>query len=348
MPCHWRTEVRSPEKTVADAVVLLDDVAHAEHHPDVQPLDVVGDPRRQSACGRWAGWLRSWHIPAGRGSPRRSTIRDSPARVAGIPPAPQRAGSTTWQPTPRGSLSLFSFFVPFICRAANHSTSRRFRKACVMVSSSTYSSSSPKPMPRAMEVTFTSGELPQAVHQVEERRLALDRGRDGEDHLLHAAAGDAFGQQVDLQIRRRNALHRRNDPAQHVVEPLVLARVLDRKHVGDLLHDADRRPVALVVQHRSGTPPRPKGCCTAAQYFTSLRKRSMLSVISATDSRSMRRMWMARRSAVRRPTPGSFDNSPTTSCSKFRHSDRFDFAALQPPLLAVGDHHFAPVVEPVR
>ena len=110
-----------------------------------------------SSGGRWAGWLRSWHIPAGRGSPRRSTIRDSPARVAGIPPAPQRAGSTTWRPTPRGSLFLFSFFVPFIYRAANHSTSRRFRKACVMVSSSTYSSSSPKPMPRAIEVTFTPG-----------------------------------------------------------------------------------------------------------------------------------------------------------------------------------------------
>ena len=95
---------------------------------------------------------------------------------------------------------------------------------------------------------FHAGELPQAVHQVEERRLALDRGRNGENHLLHAAAGDALGQQVDLQIRGRNALHRRNDPAQHVVETLVLVGILDREHVGDLLHDADRGPVALVVQ----------------------------------------------------------------------------------------------------
>ena len=46
---------------------------------------------------------------------------------------------------------------PQCAPAAGHSTSRRFSRACVMVSSSTYSSSSPKPMPRAMEVTFNSG-----------------------------------------------------------------------------------------------------------------------------------------------------------------------------------------------
>ena len=41
---------------------------------------------------------------------------------------------------------------PFI-----YSISLRFISACVMVSSSTYSSSSPKPIPRAIVVTFTCG-----------------------------------------------------------------------------------------------------------------------------------------------------------------------------------------------
>ena len=49
-----------------------------------------------------------------------------------------------------------------ICRrllliTREHYISRRLSSACVIVSSSTYSNSSPKPMPRAMVVTLTSG-----------------------------------------------------------------------------------------------------------------------------------------------------------------------------------------------
>ena len=46
---------------------------------------------------------------------------------------------------------------PTASRPSGYSTARRFISAWAIVSSSTYSSSSPNPMPRAMEVTFTSG-----------------------------------------------------------------------------------------------------------------------------------------------------------------------------------------------
>ena len=92
-----------------------------------------------------------------------------------------------------------------------------------------------------------AGEAAQAAHQIEERRFALDRGGDGQDHLLDTALRDAVAQQVDLQIGGRYALHGRDDTAQHMVEPLVLAGVLDRQHVGYLFHYADRRMVAFAV-----------------------------------------------------------------------------------------------------
>ena len=49
------------------------------------------------------------------------------------------------------------------------------------------------------------------------------------------------------------------------------------------------------------------------QYLMSRRNRSMLRVMSLTESGSMRSRWIARRNAVRRPMPGSFDSSPVTS-----------------------------------
>ena len=130
-------------------------------------------------------------------------------------------------------------------RHVRYSTARRLSNAWVSVSSSTYSSSSPNPMPRAMEVTFR--ELPQTVHQVEERRLALDRGGDRQNHLAHAAPANALDQQVDFQVGGRDSLHGRDDAAQHMIKPPVLLRMFDREDVGHLLHDADRRTVAFRI-----------------------------------------------------------------------------------------------------
>ena len=73
----------------------------------------------------------------------------------------------------------------------------------------------------------------------------------------------------------------------------------------------------------------------------------MLRVMSATDSGSMRRMCIASRRAVRRPTPGSFESSPTTFCKSCDISDRLYLRLLDPPPLAVGDGDLAPVVEAV-
>ena len=94
---------------------------------------------------------------------------------------------------------------------------------------------------------FQVGELPQTVHQVEERRLALDRGGDRQNHLAHAAPANALDQQVDFQVGGRDSLHGRDDAAQHMIEPPVLLRMFDREDVGHLLHDADRRTVAFRI-----------------------------------------------------------------------------------------------------
>lgn len=45
--------------------------------------------------------------------------------------------------------------IPFCNPRGGYSISRRFFNACVMVSSSTYSNSSPNPIPRAMDVIFS-------------------------------------------------------------------------------------------------------------------------------------------------------------------------------------------------
>lgn len=52
---------------------------------------------------------------------------------------------------------LGAFAPPAASGGGGYSISRRLSRAWVMVSSSTYSSSSPKPMPRAIAVTRTSG-----------------------------------------------------------------------------------------------------------------------------------------------------------------------------------------------
>ena len=67
----------------------------------------------------------------------------------------------------------------------------------------------------------------QTVHQVEHRSLALDRSRDGDNHLAHIACRNAVEQQVDSQVGGRNALHRRNHTAQDVIHAAILVCLFD-------------------------------------------------------------------------------------------------------------------------
>ncbi len=87
----------------------------------------------------------------------------------------------------------------------------------------------------------------QALEDLEERRFALDRCIERKNHLADLATCNIFEQQVDLQIRRSNALHRRDHTAQNVIDASILARILNRQHVGNLLHNADRRVIASLV-----------------------------------------------------------------------------------------------------
>ena len=102
--------------------------------------------RRQAADSRAARQCVSCFVPFSALPPAVHRLFALPCR----PAAPGRSG----RQASRGSPLVQP--LPII-RLAGHSTSRRLRRAWVMVSSSTYSNSSPKPMPRAMEVTFSPG-----------------------------------------------------------------------------------------------------------------------------------------------------------------------------------------------
>ena len=102
--------------------------------------------------------------------------------------------------------------------------------------------------------------LAQPVEQIEQGCFAFDRGRDGEDHFPDCPLGDPLDQQVDLQVRGRDALHRRDHPAQHMGHAPVLARILDRKHMKrsnesfrTLLEDASREVCDETIEKLKST-----------------------------------------------------------------------------------------------
>src|SRR5262245_62559489 len=84
----------------------------------------------------------------------------------------------------------------------------------------------------------------QAVGEVGSGRLAGHVRVRREHDLLDAVPLDAAQQLVDAQVLRLDAVQRRERAAEHVVEPAVLVRALDRDQVGGLLDDADDRVVA--------------------------------------------------------------------------------------------------------
>src|SRR6202035_448810 len=94
------------------------------------------------------------------------------------------------------------------------------------------------------------GDLPRASAQLlgDVQRGGLARGGRvrGEDDLPHGTArgGDAGEQLHHLQVLRIDAVDRREGPAEHVVDAVVLVRALHRDHVAGLLHDADQPVVA--------------------------------------------------------------------------------------------------------
>ena len=78
----------------------------------------------------------------------------------------------------------------------------------------------------------------------EVRRVALHRRAERQHHLAHLALRHTLHQTVDLQIGRTDAVDRRDDAAEDMIEATKLRRILDRHHVLHVLHHADRRAVA--------------------------------------------------------------------------------------------------------
>ena len=84
----------------------------------------------------------------------------------------------------------------------------------------------------------------QTAEDVEVGGVALHRGTQGQDHLLHPTLLDALLEAVDLDVGRADTVHGRNQSAQHMIQAIVLMGVLDAHHVLDVLDNADGARVA--------------------------------------------------------------------------------------------------------
>ena len=85
------------------------------------------------------------------------------------------------------------------------------------------------------------------------RRLAVDGGVDGEDHLPHVATRDALNEARQIEIRRADAIERRKRPAQHMIARVERRSALQRPEIGDGLDDDEQGRVApLVAADRAG------------------------------------------------------------------------------------------------
>ena len=77
------------------------------------------------------------------------------------------------------------------------------------------------------------------------RRLALDIGIRGNEDFLDRLAAQARHEVRDVQVIGHRALHRVDNAAENVVEPLVHARTFDCLDITRLGDDADGRSLAL-------------------------------------------------------------------------------------------------------
>jgi hypothetical protein len=101
--------------------------------------------------------------------------------------------------------------------------------ACASVPRSTYSNSPPSGTPCARRLGRTPvGELRQVVRG----GLAFDGGVGGDDHLARLARGQAFGQLVQAQLARADAVERGKPALQHEVQPAVAGGLFDHQAVG--------------------------------------------------------------------------------------------------------------------
>ena len=127
---------------------------------------------------------------------------------------------------------------------------RRPAKALPSVTSSAYSRSEPTGSPLARRVTLTCGRARAELFGDVQRRRLPGRGRVGREHdFADGGLGrlDARHQLGDPQVLRVDPVDRRERPAEHVVDAVVLVGALHRDHVAGLLDDADHLVLAPCV-----------------------------------------------------------------------------------------------------
>ena len=74
--------------------------------------------------------------------------------------------------------------------------------------------------------------------------VALHRGTEGKDDLLHPTPTDALHKALYLQVARADAINGANDSAKDMIQPTVLHGILNSHHVLHVLHHTDDMAVA--------------------------------------------------------------------------------------------------------
>ena len=77
--------------------------------------------------------------------------------------------------------------------------------------------------------------------------LAIGSGTECHNYFLNLSSGYALDQLLNGQVARGNAIHRRDDAAQHMVEPVILPCVLIGPYDLHILHYSDDGLVAIGV-----------------------------------------------------------------------------------------------------
>lgn len=97
------------------------------------------------------------------------------------------------------------------------------------------------------------GKFGELAEDIEVGRISLHRRTQGQNHLVDGMSGRAgtlahpLHQTIYLQLLRTDAVHRRNQTAQYMIETSELAGGLDHHHLLDILHHAYRRSIALHI-----------------------------------------------------------------------------------------------------
>ena len=85
------------------------------------------------------------------------------------------------------------------------------------------------------------------AEDVEVGGVALHCGTQRQYHLFHLARFHTLFKRFDLDVLRSDAVHRRDESAQHMIQAVVLMRVFDAHHIFHILHHTDGGGITQMV-----------------------------------------------------------------------------------------------------